>query len=337
MGKYISIIVPCYNAVTYLNRCVDSLLAQTIGYEHLEMIFINDASTDNTLDVLLDYEKKYEDNIIVINCEKNGKQGAAKNIGIRYASCDYIAFLDADDFVHSTMYENLYNKAIEQDFDVVGCHSMRVWCEDEAKDPVNGGHDIYYVANDEETRMTLIMNWETDNHCTNIYRRQIILNYDIWFPEGVMYEDNYWVGLLKFCVNSVYVMDKVMHYYFVHQLSTTGSQNSIWHFEKLTVEELLFAEYKRRGIYEMYSEYINRKFLERYYFNALFIFFTRLNEVPIDVFMKMIEYIREHIPNYRDYIHENGVNEVLAQLIEMDLTQEELNQIKKAYIEQFDL
>lgn len=71
MEKFISVIVPCYNAVAYLNRCVDSLLAQTIGYEHLEMIFVNDASTDNTLDVLLGYEKKYEDNIKYIRKKIN--------------------------------------------------------------------------------------------------------------------------------------------------------------------------------------------------------------------------------------------------------------------------
>lgn len=337
MEKYISIIVPCYNAVSYLSRCVDSLLAQTIGYEHLEMIFVNDASTDNTLDVLLDYEKKYEDNIIVINCEKNGRQGAARNIGIRYASCDYIGFLDSDDFIHPAMYEKLYSKAIDRDIDVVGCRSMKVMCQDEAKGPVNGEHDQYYIVNDQETRRKLIENWEMEGIWTNIYRKEIIFNHDIWFPEGVMYEDNYWYGLLKFYADSVYVMDEVMHYYFVHQMSTTGSYNSKWHFDRLTVEELLLKEYKERNLYNTYIEYINRSFLERYYFNSLFMFFTRFSEVPIDIFREMIEGIKKNIPNYKDYIHENGVNEVLAQFIEMDLTQEELNQIQKAYVEGFGL
>ena len=337
MEKYISIIVPCYNAVAYLNRCVDSLLAQTIGYEHLEMIFINDASTDDTLDVLLGYEKKYEDNIIVINCEKNGRQGAARNIGIRYASCDYIAFLDADDFVHPNMYEKLYNKAIERDIDVVGCRSMKVMCEDEAKNPVNGGNDQYYIVNDQEARRELAENWNMDGIWANIYRKEIIFNHDIWFPEGVMYEDNYWGGLLKFFVDSVYVMDEAMHYYFLHQLSTTGSYNSKWHFDRLIVEELLLKEYKDRNLYDTYTEYINRSFLERYYFNSLFMFFTRFSEVPIGIFRKMVEGIKNNIPNYKDYIHENGVNEILVQFIEMDLTQEELNQIQKAYVEGFGL
>ncbi|MCM1295533.1 MAG: glycosyltransferase [Muribaculaceae bacterium] len=340
MEKYISVIIPCYNAVSYLNRCVDSLLAQTIGYEHLELIFVNDASTDNTLDVLLGYEKKYEENIIVINCEKNGRQGAARNIGMKYAGCDYIAFLDADDFIHPEMYEKLYNKAVECNLDVAGCHSMKVMCGNDAKSPLKADgvyHDIYYMADSTETRRNLIENWNMDGIWANIYRKEIIFNYDIWFPEGVMYEDNYWSELLKFYINRVYVLDEVMHYYFVHQQSTTGSYNSKWHFDRLAVEELLLCEYKKRDIYNTYCEYIIRSFLERYYFNSLFIFFTRFGEVPIEVFRKMTATIRKRIPDYKRYIKENGVNEILAQLIEVDLTQEELNQIQSAYIEQFGL
>lgn len=336
MEKYISVIVPCYNVSSYLDRCINSLINQTIGYEHLEMIFVNDASTDNTLDVLLEYEKKYEDNIIVINCEKNGRQGTARNIGIRYASCEYIGFLDSDDFIHPAMYEELYNKAIEHDLDVVGCHSMKVMCEEDAKSPVNGGNDQYYLINSEETRKNFIASWKPDGIWANIYRKEIIFNYDIWFPEGVVYEDNYWGGLLMFCVNRVYVIDKVLHYYYFNAASTTASRNSKQHFDRLTVEELLLAEYKKRGIYDTYSEYINRHFFHRYYISSLFIFFTKFDEVPIDIFRRMVRNVKKYIPNYKEYIYKNGVNEVFAQLIEMDdLTQVELNQIHKAFDEGF--
>ena len=337
MEKYISVIVPCYNASAYLNRCVESLLAQTIGYEHLEMIFVNDASTDNTLDILLDYEKQYEDNMMVINCEKNGRQGTARNIGIQYSSCDYIAFLDSDDWIAPTMYEKLYNKAIELDLDSVGGLSVRAKDEHNIEEATYLKEPQYFIIENEEMRNEFIRNWRSDGIWVNLYRKDVIVDNDILFPEGLMYEDNYFGELLKFYINKAYVVNEALHYYCLNPVSTSNAQEKIWHFDRLIIEDMLLEAYKERGLYDTYKEYINTNFLNRYYFNSLFIFFTRFGEVPIEVFRKMTATIRKTIPDYKRYIKENGVNEILAQLIEVDLTQEELNQIQSAYIEQFGL
>ena len=97
MQPLISVIIPCYNVSKYLDRCMDSLLKQTIGYNKLELIFINDASTDNTLDMLLGYEEKYPDTVLVINLEENKKQGFARNLALEYATGKYIGYVDSDD------------------------------------------------------------------------------------------------------------------------------------------------------------------------------------------------------------------------------------------------
>ena len=78
----ISVIVPCYNASNYITACVKSIVEQTIGLSHLEIILINDASTDETYNMLLNIEQQYPDNILVVNCDVNGKQGRARNIGL---------------------------------------------------------------------------------------------------------------------------------------------------------------------------------------------------------------------------------------------------------------
>ena len=76
MKKYIdykiSVIIPCYNVEKYIRKCLDSLVNQSIGVEHLELILIDDASTDKTVDILKEYEKRYSDNMMVILCEHNG-------------------------------------------------------------------------------------------------------------------------------------------------------------------------------------------------------------------------------------------------------------------------
>ena len=69
--KKVSIIIPCYNAERYIDRCVLSLVNQTIGIDNLELIFVNDASTDHTYEKLCEWEVKYSESIMVINCDEN--------------------------------------------------------------------------------------------------------------------------------------------------------------------------------------------------------------------------------------------------------------------------
>ena len=78
MDKIISIIIPCYNVEQYLDRCFNSLKNQTLGFERMEFIFVNDASTDHTLKKLTELEAEYPENIIVINFEENRRQGTAR-------------------------------------------------------------------------------------------------------------------------------------------------------------------------------------------------------------------------------------------------------------------
>lgn len=104
--KYIiSAIIPCYNVEKYIDRCLSSVVQQSIGMEHMQIILVNDASTDNTLEKLLLWETRYSDNILVITYEQNIRQGGARNIGLNYATGDYIGFVDSDDWIEPDMYD----------------------------------------------------------------------------------------------------------------------------------------------------------------------------------------------------------------------------------------
>lgn len=106
-----SVIVPCYNAETYLRECVESILSQTL--RKIEVIFVDDGSTDCTLDILEEYQKKF-DNIKLMRQENQGS-GIARNQGIKVAEGEYIAFMDADDFYPApTTLEKLYTTAVEK-------------------------------------------------------------------------------------------------------------------------------------------------------------------------------------------------------------------------------
>ncbi|MEK4968341.1 glycosyltransferase family 2 protein [Cytobacillus sp. FSL R7-0696] len=107
----ISVILPVYNVEKYVDECFDSLLHQTIGFENLEIIFIDDCSTDSTASILQSYVDKYT-NVKVIRLEVNsGAPGKPRNVGINYALGKYSIFLDPDDFLPKNAYEILYNNA----------------------------------------------------------------------------------------------------------------------------------------------------------------------------------------------------------------------------------
>ena len=116
----ISVIIPVYNAYEYLRKCLDSVVNQT--FTDIEIICVNDCSTDGSLAILREYEKR-DKRITVIDCRQNNRQAVARNIGMSVATGRYIAFVDDDDWLKLTRFENLYREAeIEKsDITLSGC------------------------------------------------------------------------------------------------------------------------------------------------------------------------------------------------------------------------
>ena len=99
----VSIIVPVYNNEKYLRRCLESLVNQSL--KDIEIILINDCSTDKSIDILNGYEEKYSEKITLINLNENKRPGGARNRGIEAAKGEYLGFVDSDDYVEKDMYE----------------------------------------------------------------------------------------------------------------------------------------------------------------------------------------------------------------------------------------
>ena len=116
MPPEVSIIVPVYNVNMYLSKCLDSLLNQT--FRNIEIICFNDASTDNSLDILNAYAKN-DSRVKIIDSPINVRQGEGRNRGIHEAKGRYIAFVDSDDWVSENFIEKLYSTAITTQSDIV--------------------------------------------------------------------------------------------------------------------------------------------------------------------------------------------------------------------------
>ena len=114
----VSIIVPVYNVEKYIDKCLDSLVNQTL--KDIQIIIVNDGSKDDSIKIIKEYQEKYGNKIKYLEKE-NGGLSDARNYGIPYAEGEYIAFLDSDDYIEKNAYEEMYNIAKKEEADMVEC------------------------------------------------------------------------------------------------------------------------------------------------------------------------------------------------------------------------
>lgn len=149
----VSIIVPVYNAEKYLNRCVESLINQTL--KDIEMIFVNDGSTDNSINILKSYKEK--DKRIVIIDKKNEGVSEARNQGISKAKGEFIFFVDSDDWIDLDTLEKMYKTAIQDDIDIVICSYVREFKDHSKEKSIDLNDKIIYKDNDlEQLHLSII-------------------------------------------------------------------------------------------------------------------------------------------------------------------------------------
>jgi glycosyltransferase involved in cell wall biosynthesis len=181
----ISVIVPVYNVEKYLKKCLDSILQQT--YKELEIIMVDDGSTDSSSEICDNYAKQYT-NFYVIH-KKNAGLGLARNTGLKYVTGKYVTFLDSDDYLTPTCIENLYKNISQNHVDV--CKGGFKKVTDDGKIISVTKYD-YRLFKGESARLELLPRmigsspFQHDSIemcvCGVIYKAEIIKNYNLCFP-----------------------------------------------------------------------------------------------------------------------------------------------------------
>ena len=200
----VSVIVPVYNGEKFLTERVGNLLNQTL--DDMEIIFVNDASTDGTLSVLEAAKNQFPNRVRVLSHTENKGPGAARNMGLAVAKGDYIGFYDVDDVVDVTMYEKLYNKALENDADIVDCAFYR---ESQQKALRHFTEDIVGEISDAQKSVML-----QGGFCvTKIFKSSLIFDGPTLFREEYGLEDmDFLMGLIARAKTFNYVEDVLYVY-----------------------------------------------------------------------------------------------------------------------------
>ncbi len=213
----ISVIIPCYNVEKEIARCLDSVLGQALHGVRIEIICIDDKSTDNTLHILEEYEKKYPENFMLIPLDENGKQGNARNIGMMYASGDYIAFVDADDMLASNMLQELYDKAVCSQCDIVECAYKEVRQGDPMSVEEQGIFECMDMRiPDVKKRYILQYGWKT-GPWGRLYRREFLDKHVIMFPTDAYMEDIYFSELCMLHMNTYIRIPYTYYFYCINE------------------------------------------------------------------------------------------------------------------------
>lgn len=209
-NKLISVIIPVYNSAKYLSRCIDSVLSQT--YRNLEILLVNDGSTDDSLELCKSYA---EDPRIVVIDKPNGGVGSARNCGLDKAQGDYIVFVDSDDYVDCDMFEKMLALADKDDADVVFCGfkeidldgNVRIVDERKAFENYLADRDLIYFFNYNKNNGIGAYIWRA------LYRSRVIQN-NVRFDETVYIneDDIFLCNVLMNCTRISYLDEHLYNY-----------------------------------------------------------------------------------------------------------------------------
>jgi len=295
----ISIIVPVYNMAANgkLNYCLESLINQTIS--DYEIIAVNDASTDGSLAILRNYEAMYPEKFKVVTYSDNRHQGGARNEGLKHAAGEWIGFIDADDWVSPDYYEALVKKGEETGADMVGSHYT-----------ITHEHsfDINEIRRDNTEDQTGILDHEkrkklifqSGSAVMKIYKREMIDNNALYFPEHMFYEDNAVGSVWVLSATHFELVEGPLYYYYMHDDSTIHTITESRSKDRIKAMDIMVSEMKKRGFYEEFKEEIESVYIRLNIVNTLFGYMIGCKKKHYSFVKKLKSGVLKTFPDFRN-------------------------------------
>lgn len=235
----ISIIIPIYNVEAYLPQCLDSVIHQT--YQDLEIILVNDGSTDACPQICETYAAK-DKRIIVIN-RSNGGSAEARNEGIRQATGTYIAFVDSDDVLSTELYQKLWETVVDNNSDVAECHFRTFENEVDIEIREVDKNKDTEIFNTENSLKALLDGNLSVVVWNKIYKREIIR--DIFFPTGRYIDDIYFTYKVFAKAKKIVKTSDVLYFYRNHGGSIMGRDYSLKRLDGLAANEEMMHYFEK--------------------------------------------------------------------------------------------
>lgn len=313
----LSIIVPVYNMASdgKLEYCLNSLVNQTI--DDYEIIAVDDCSTDDSLTVLKDFERRFSDKFHAVHSDVNRHQGGAKNIGIKLAKGDWIGFIDSDDWITPDMYEKLINRAEESGADLAGCdycltyeHSMKI-----GQVVPNNTKDQSGILDIAKKRSLIL---DGGSLVVKIFRRSMIIENELWFPENIFYEDNAVGNSYLVLAKHFEYIEEPMYYYYQHDDSTVHTITQERCENRMAAGRIILDEAKRHKYFDDCRNELEYSFTLLFYINTLFSYMQGAHRTKYGFIKAMGKEMKNTFPDFENNAYyKERTNEEEKKLIHM--------------------
>ncbi len=315
----LSVIVPVYNMAKdgNLEYCINSLVRQTL--QDMEIVAVDDASTDDSLKILREFEKKYPGRVKVISSPENRKQGGARNLGLKEAQGRYIGFMDADDWVVDDLYERMVVLAKNTGADCVGTDMCRVYEHTMIPTEREECNFLSQVGVfDHEKRKEYLLH--PGPLGTKIYAREIFFDKELQFPERMSYEDNATFVEIGMRIKHFEHMPEANVFYYQHSDSTTHSVDLKNCQDRMEAMRIMLKYAKENGALEEFKDVLEFHFSILFYRNTLFGYMQSDLKKDMRFIRKLGDEMVKTFPDFRQNTYYNQiVNDYEQKLINLHL------------------
>lgn len=307
--KKISIVVPCYNVEKYIKETLDSIVKQSFGIWQIEVVLVDNGSTDGTLSILQEYEKKYSQDILLVQIPENKMAGYARNLGLSYVSTDYVLFVDSDDWLFEDAIDTLYKKITKDDLDVLEFECMVGQSFDTLSnraDAPDETYQIYEIDSVERRKIFYGIGPKSGFPFTKLFSTKFLRENQIEFAQGLKYEDTSFIMFMLLYAKRYGIYDKALYGYRVNPTGITFGcrQNDYGQFDRFKVQLFMLKECENRGLLEPFYEMIEANFIRVGYVETIMPVLRRFEYLPAEL-LELISVTKAFFPNYKNNVYLN--------------------------------
>ena len=250
----ISIVIPIYNVEKYLRKCLDSVYS--LNLDNKEVVLVNDGSTDTSINILNEFKNKYPNKTKLIT-QKNQGLSEARNIGIKNSNGKYILFIDSDDFIIPTETEEFINFGLDKKVDILIGNYREYYNENYivqksfySLDKNLEKEGIFFIENGVKNKCFRFAVWQ------NIYRKNFLLENNLFFKKGLLHEDNLFTPEAFFYAKKVRCFNKKFYFYRKNNLESITQTVNKKNYEHMLYTIIKLLEFKKSNNIE--NNYFNR-------------------------------------------------------------------------------
>ena len=291
----VSLIIPVYNAASYIEACIASLMTQTM--DEVEVILVDDHGTDHSMALAQAYvaHHKSRKQFRFLATPHNMGPGPARNIGIEAAQGEYIAFVDSDDMVTSDFCQQLYAAAKAHDADLAYCQALLV----KGEEVQSLNNPLIESGEFGKKKRCFFLTHYTTLFVSFLYRRSLLTEYDISFPSTRSAEDSYFLTCALLTAQRIACVDKPMYHYLVHEESLSELRNPKRYLDKVKSFDLLMEFACEKGLYEANRSELDYIYLKKGYLLGILTYIYNA-EHPLQLTVcKMHEHLLSYVPYYK--------------------------------------